>query len=363
MNANFNIASPSRGVRILYHILFWVALYVLDVLIFGLGYENVDQFVTIVLAEVPPQVFLAYAIMYWIIPRFVTQKRFIEAIFFLCVTFFASGIIGHFLFFAFNLYEPGTSSTDMPKIFVRGFYALLHASIAVAIKVIKMWYQNERRVSEMEKNRLELELKMLKDQVNPHFMFNTLNNLYGLIGKNPLHAQESVLRLSRILHHMLYESNHSQIAMHQEIRCIKDYIELEKLRYPNNLSISLNIQPEVNNLSIVPLTIFPFVENSFKHGASEMIQDAWINIDFSTFRNNFVFKIENGRVQKTITPERKGLGMHNVKRRLELIYGDDHNLQIIDSDETFLVILKIALSRMKNTQTREHEIEVSYSRR
>jgi LytS/YehU family sensor histidine kinase len=269
--------------------------------------------------------------------------------------------VGHLCFFAFNLYEANTSVADLPKIFVRGFYAVLHASIFIAIKLIKMWYENERHVSEMEKTRLESELKMLRDQVNPHFMFNTLNNLYGLIGKNPVHAQESVLRLSRIMHHMLYESNHSRIPMHQEIRCIRDYIELEKLRYPGNLSISLNVLDQVHALSIVPLTIFPFVENSFKHGASEMINEAWINVDFSTFKNWFVFKIENGKGPMVAT-EAKGIGLNNVKRRLELIYGDDHSLQVIDGAETFLVVLKISLSRMQKIEDPQYESKMSYSR-
>ncbi len=192
-------------------------------------------------------------------------------------------------------------------------------------------------------------------------MFNTLNNLYGLIGKNPIHAQESVLRLSRIMHHMLYESNHDRIPVRQEIRCIRDYIELEKLRYSQNLSISLNVNDDVLDLSIVPLTIFPFVENSFKHGASEIIEQAWINIDFSTFKNSFVFKIENGKGPK-VASHSKGIGLSNVKRRLELIYGRDHSLQVIDGTETFLIILKISLSRMNKIEHRQYETEVSYSR-
>jgi two-component system, LytTR family, sensor kinase len=358
---DFGITPASKGIRILYHILFWVALYVLDVLIFGFGYKDVDRFVTLVLAEVPPQILLAYLIMYWIIPRYVKQKLFIESVFFLFMAFVVSGFVGHLLFFAFNQYDTDVRTGDLPKIFVRGFYALLHASIAVAIKLVKMWYENERRVSEMERSKLESELKMLRDQVNPHFMFNTLNNLYGLIGKNPVHAQESVLRLSRIFHHMLYESNNSRISMQQEIRCIRDYIELEKLRYPGNLSISLNVQQDVEHFSIVPLTIFPFVENSFKHGASEMIEDAWINIDFSTFKNSFVLKIENGKGPK-LEAQSKGIGLNNVRRRLELIYGEDHSLQIIDGKETFLVILKIALSRMQKIGSRQYETEMSYSR-
>lgn len=359
---DFNISSTSKSVRVLYHVLFWIVLYILDVLIFGFGYENVDRFVTIVLAEVPPQILLAYTVMYWIIPQYVTKKLFFESIFFLFIAFLVSGFIGHILFIIFSLYSSDASLGDLPKIFVRGFYAFLHASIAIAIKLVKMWYENEKRVSEMEKTKLESELKMLKDQVNPHFMFNTLNNLYGLIGKNPVHAQESVLGLSRILHYMLYESNHDRIRLQQEIRCIRDYIELEKLRYPGNLSISLNVQDTVNELSVVPLIIFPFVENSFKHGTSEMVEDAWINIDFSIFKNSFVFKIENGKSPKLTTTEMKGIGLNNVKRRLELIYGDDHSLQIMDSPESFLVILKIALSRMKKMESNRYETEMSYSR-
>ena len=363
MNAqDFNISRASKGIRILYHVLFWIVLYILDVVIFGFGYENFDHFVPLVLAEVPPQIFLAYTVMYWIIPRYVAKKLFFESVFYLFVAFMVYGFVGHILFLIFSLYSGDVGIGDLPKILVRGFYALLHASIAIAIKLVKMWYENERRVSEMEKSKLESELKMLKDQVNPHFMFNTLNNLYGLIGKNPIHAQESVLRLSRILHFMLYESNHNRIPLLQEIRCINDYIELEKLRYPGNLSISLNVQDHVNDLSVAPLTIFPFVENSFKHGASEMIQDAWINIDFSTFKNSFVFKIENGKGPKLSTSEDKGIGLNNVKRRLELVYGGDHSLQIMDSAESFLVVLKIALPRMKKIENRQYENQMSYSR-
>lgn len=359
---DFNIMYTSRSVRVIYHVLFWITLYILDVVIFGLGYKNVDGFITIVLAEVPPQVLLAYAIMYWIIPKYLAEKLFLKSISALVLVFLLSGFVGHILFLAFSLYEKGVGIADVPKILVRGFYAFLHGSIAVAIKLVKLWYDNQRRVSEMEKAKLESELKMLRDQINPHFMFNTLNNLYGLIEKNTLHAQESVLRLSGILHYMLYQSRHDQIRLQEEIKCISDYIELEKLRYPGNLSISINIHDSVNSLSIVPLSIFPFVENSFKHGASEMIHDAWINIDFSSFKTHFVFKVENGKGPRINGTNVEGIGLNNAKRRLQLIYGDDHTLQIIDSPESFLVILKIALIRLSKIDSAQHETEMSYSR-
>jgi LytS/YehU family sensor histidine kinase len=201
---------------------------------------------------------------------------------------------------------------------------------------------------------------MLKDQVNPHFMFNTLNNLYGLVVKDQKQAQESILRLSAILQFMLHESNYPTIPVSLEIKCIRDYIELEKLRYSDALSVSLNVQSEVNDLSIVPLTLFPFVENSFKHGASELIGEAWINIDFSTYKNDFVFKIDNSKRAAPPNTRSGRIGLANVKRRLELVYGKKHSLQIIDEPESFLVILKIAIDSMDTNPVNRYEGQMSY---
>jgi len=192
---------------------------------------------------------------------------------------------------------------------------------------------------------------MLKDQVNPHFMFNTLNNLYGLIERNPRHAQEMVLGLSRILHYMLHESNNSLVSLRKEMNCVRDYIELEKIRYPGNLAVSINQDQKTECLNVVPLVIFPFVENSFKHGASETLDTAWINIDCSVYKDDFVFKIENARhTLQSDSSKPGGIGLNNVRRRLELLYGEDHSLQIIDGHDTFLVVLKIRLSRMNSTE-------------
>jgi hypothetical protein len=359
-----NHPSPAIGFlprnRVLRHILFWIWVYVLDVLIFGFGYQKFYFFVKIALLEMPPQVLFAYLVMYWILPRHRKHNKLSETIGLTFLSFLVCGFIGHLLFLPFSGYAVPTSPWDVAWILVRGFYAVLKGCMAIGIKLAIMWYENEKRVSEMEKNRLESELKMLKDQVNPHFMFNTLNNLYGLVGKNPIHAQESILRLSGILHFMLHESNYPTVPLHFEIKCINDYIELEKLRYPDLLSISFNVQHEVKELSIVPLMIFPFVENSFKHGASEHIRDAWVNIDLSIYREEFVFKIENSKNSNYKLPGSSGLGLKNVKRRLELVYGKDHKLDILDSEESFLVVLKIALTRMEKTQLPTYESEMSY---
>jgi sensor histidine kinase YesM len=336
----------------------WV--YVMDVLIFGFGYKDVNLFLKLALLEMPPQILFAYVVMYWILPRHRKKNQPLETVALTTITFLVCGIIGHLLFLPFGGYKTETPTWDVAKIMVRGFYAVLQGGLAIVIKLAMMWYENDKRVSAMEKSNLESELKMLKDQVNPHFMFNTLNNLYGLVGRNPIHAQESILRLSGILHFMLHESNYPTVPLHLEIRCINDYIELEKLRYSDSLSVSFNVQHEVRDLSIVPLSIFPFVENSFKHGASELIRDAWVNIDLSMYQNEFIFKIENSKSRTHKNPNSTGIGLKNVKRRLELIYGNDHKLQILDSTESYLVILKIALARMDKSHLPTYESELSY---
>jgi two-component system, LytTR family, sensor kinase len=345
--------------RVLKHVVFWAIVYALDVVIFGLGYNNINLFLRIALLEMPSQVFFAYVVMYWILPRHQKKNNLRETITLTFLAFVISGVMGHLLFLPFHGYAVEKSPFDVVQIMVRGFYSVLKGLLAIGIKLAILWYENEKRVSAMEKNKLESELKALKDQVNPHFMFNTLNNLYGLVGTNPLHAQESILRLSGILHFMLHESNHPTVPLHFEIKCIGDYIELEKLRYTESLSVSFNVTEEVRDLAIVPLTIFPFVENSFKHGVSELIHDAWVNIDLSIYRDEFVFKIENSKSAHYKNPNSGGLGLKNVRRRLELVYGKDHRLQIMDSEDRFLVILKISLTQMKKTQL-VYENQLSY---
>lgn len=345
--------------RVVRHIIFWICVYAMDVIFFGVGFGRVQFFLRMALAELPGQIFFAYVVMYGILPGYMAKRKATETLALVTGAFLITGIFTHLIILSVNL-DPTDTLLDIPKVLLRAFYCALKASIAIMIKLALLWLENEKRISGMEKTRLESELKMLKDQVNPHFMFNTLNNLYGLVVKDQKQAQESILRLSAILQFMLHESNYPTIPVNLEIKCIRDYIELEKLRYSDALSVSLNVQSEVNELSIVPLTLFPFVENSFKHGASELIGEAWINIDFSTYKNDFVFKIDNSKRAAPPNTRSGRIGLANVKRRLELVYGKNHSLQIIDEPESFLVILKIAIDSMDTNPIKKHEGEMSY---
>lgn len=209
--------------RIFQHTVFWIGIYFFDVFVFGFDSQRYGLFFKIVALEMPGQMLLAYVMMYWAIPEYFKKNYVTIALGLLSVFFFVSFVV-HALFLAVNYYTEPVGLWDVSKLIIRGFYLFANAAIAVIIKLTKLWYENEKRVGEMLSTRLESELKMLKEQVNPHFMFNTLNNLYGLIERNPHHAQEMVLGLSRILHYMLHESNQATIELKKEIDCVRDYI-------------------------------------------------------------------------------------------------------------------------------------------
>lgn len=350
--------------RVVKHVLFWTAIFFFDVLVFGFDTQNYRLFFKIVALEMPGQMFLAYTMMYWMLPR-IMQRKFVLAGFGFALVFFVCAFVVHALFKLVDYYPSFIPLWDPSKLLIRGFYLFANAAIAVIIKLAITWHQNQQSIIELHKAQLESELKVLRDQVNPHFLFNTLNNLYGLIERNQDRAQETVLDLSRILHYMLHMSNQPFVLLKEELDCVRDYIALENLRYGGDLSISINQDSATNELSIVPLVIFPFVENSFKHGTSESLGEAWVNIDFSIHQDNFIFKIENGKYQEVESKERLkgGIGLANVTRRLELIYGSDHSLQIIDGADSFLVILRIKLHRLSTpvaNSKKQNEVAVSY---
>jgi len=346
--------------RILRHIVFWVCIYLFDVFLFGFDSERYGLFFKIVLLEMPGLMILAYFIMYWAIPKFL-ERRYVEMSAGMLSVFLACSFGVHILFILVSYYPENIGLWDVSKILIRGFYLFANAAIAVIIKLTLLWYNNQRRVMDMESTRLESELKSLREQINPHFLFNTLNNLYGLVERSPAKAKDMIAGLSRILHFMLHESNQVAVSMNEEIETIKDYITLEKVRYDEGLSVAFNIAPECAHLRIAPLMLFPFIENSFKHGASETIGSAWINIDLSVYRGTFIFKVENSKYRKLMPSSNgQGIGLANTRRRLELVYGADHSLQVLDSPDAYLVILKIKLARLKATDGIEHEVQVPH---
>ncbi|MEZ4953626.1 MAG: histidine kinase [Saprospiraceae bacterium] len=189
--------------------------------------------------------------------------------------------------------------------------------------------------------KLQSELKFLRSQTNPHFLFNTLNNLYHLARKNSSNTPDAILKLSGLMRFMLYECTATTIPISKEIDLIRDYIELEKLQYDNRLTVDFKVDATIENQKIAPLLLMPFVENAFKHGASESTGNIWVYI-YLTIKNGVLeFSVKNSKDPDTQYSD-EGIGLKNIKRQLDLIY-PNHILEIKNRENEFEIYLKIEL--------------------
>jgi two-component system, LytTR family, sensor kinase len=216
-------------------------------------------------------------------------------------------------------------------------------SIALAIKLVRSNIRQKEAAQEITKKKLETELRFLKAQTNPHFLFNTLNNIYALARKRSEATADVVMKLSKLLRFMLYESQKQTIRIADEIQVLEDYIELEKIRYNDRLKITFTRSVDDELQTIAPLILLPFVENAFKHGASESRFSSYININLELRQGQLHFSCENSRSTETAGTDTDKIGLGNIRRQLELIY-PDHTLAIANENDYFKVLLKLNLN-------------------
>lgn len=217
------------------------------------------------------------------------------------------------------------------------------AGMAAALKFARMQLSGKEREKNLVKEKLETELKFLRNQTNPHFLMNTLNNIYALARKKSDDTAEIVMKLSELLRFMLYESGQHRIALNDEIKVLEDYLELEKMRYNNRLEISFDRNIDSNAYQITPLLLLPFVENAFKHGVSETRFKSFVHINMHVEKSYLNFTVENSREVNPPNSGAKNIGLYNVRRQLELMY-KDFNLDVQNGGNTFKVHLTLNLN-------------------
>ncbi|OFY64474.1 MAG: hypothetical protein A2Y71_05460 [Bacteroidetes bacterium RBG_13_42_15] len=221
--------------------------------------------------------------------------------------------------------------------------SLLIVFLSLGVKVLERQSRIEKMQEEMEKAKLNAELAFLKNQISPHFFFNTLNNIYSLIDINAEDSQKAVLKLSKLMRYLLYESEQGDTKLSYEIDFMKNYIDLMKLRMSEKVSLAVDF-PEVNDdISIPPLLFIPFIENAFKHGITTRGR-SFINIGLSSTSEVLIFKCSNSIAGKGPEDRQPGIGLENVKKRLALLFPGKHDLFIDKHDDEFRVLLNIKLS-------------------
>jgi LytS/YehU family sensor histidine kinase len=221
----------------------------------------------------------------------------------------------------------------------------LLVSTGAAFKLLIDYARAQRRLGEMAREKAETELNFLKSQINPHFLFNSLNSIYFLIDKKNTDARQALMQFSDMLRYQLYDCNANTIAIEKEVRFLEDYIRLQQLRKDQQYEIAVNIGQNVKGFSITPLLLVPLVENAFKHISHHADTKNFVHVDLQRMNGTFTFTVENSKDDhQRSTEPRGGIGLTNVKRRLELLYPGKHELSINNSESKFKVALNIHLS-------------------
>lgn len=332
---------------------FWMVFISFFALVYGSFEEQYGRQYLIQLTDAVLQIPAVYFTLYFLMPRFLFKEKYIEFIIFLIVLILAFSAFHWFnyvlvqepIFWADDGYNPDfINFGKMLKNTTKVYPVLV---LAIVIKWFKYWYREQKSNQQLVEEKLKAELNFLKAQVHPHFLFNTLNNLYALTLKKSKDAPEVVLKLSDLLNYMLYECTADQVQIEKEIKLLKDYISLEQIRYGNRLNISFNILGNAGGMRVAPLMLLPFVENSFKHGVSEEMDEAWVSIDLELKEEKLTLKVENSKSKHDEREDqfnyKQGIGLKNVQRRLELLYPEKHKLEMHDSLDSFLIILTIEL--------------------
>jgi hypothetical protein len=222
------------------------------------------------------------------------------------------------------------------------FTSLFLVFFSVGMRVLERHSQTEKLQKELEKEKLNSELAFLKNQISPHFFFNTLNNIYSLISINAEDSQKAVLRLSKLMRYLLYDSEHGDTKLSNEIDFMNNYIDLMKLRMNNKISLTVTLPEKYGDINIPPLIFIPFIENAFKHGISYR-EKSFIEISMTTINESIIFRCANSIVKnrETDESEHSGIGLENVTKRLNLLFPGKHELKINRSDKEFEVLLQI----------------------
>lgn len=335
---------------ILLHITFWV-VYTLIFTITDGGYSNrFDRAFFIELAHLPLRLVVVYLNYFILFPKLLLAGRYYRYAFYTLVSLLVAALLqrGIMFYYVSPILYPQT--TDVVNYFIP--YKLLQAGVIInsplvfmiGFSVLHHVFKLRDKTEKLEKENLESELRFLRAQINPHFFFNTLNSLYGLTQEKSDRAPEVVLKLSELMSFVLYETDQERIPLSKELKYIKNYIELEEIRYGDRFVCNLSIHGNTDVL-LPPLLMLPFIENSFKHGIKHESDKGWVNINMSVLDNRFTLKVENsiGDISTPNENDQNGLGITNVKRRLELLYPKSHQLSYSKEGKQFRVLLEIDL--------------------
>src|SRR5215203_4422688 len=294
----------------------------------------------------PGFILFSYPVIYGAIPYLLLKGKVLQ--FFLAML--AWGAVGLYVDEAYRSYIiiPLQEFIGLDKPISRGpiasCYLCMTTSVAgpMTLRFFKLWSIKQRAWMHAHQEKITAELQLLKAQVHPHFLFNTLNNIYSFSMTNSPKTPELILKLSSLLSYILHDCKTDEVRLEKEIGIMKNYIDLERERYGNKIEIAWNVEGDIKDKLIAPLLLLPFLENAFKHGTSEQIEKSCLRVDISVKQEVLRCKITNSK-NEYVPYSEKGIGVANVKKRLECIYPGNYELSLHDASRLFVVALQVNL--------------------
>ncbi len=360
------VFSDKPIIRLQRHLIFWFArgifYYLWYLAIFfmspsGPGTSEINNVISFldarpILAFLCIDIFFCYLTVYILLPLYLFKKKYL--LFCLCIfilTIITFAIKSYFILWYSNGLNAATEI--IADILWFQIIGLINSGppiicmLFAAIKMLKLWYLKEEQKLVLIKENGQSELNHLKAQVSPHFLFNTLNNIYSLVLHKSPKGPELLKSLSDTLHYMTDECNTSFLAVEKELKMIKDYTTLEKVRYGDRLKLNISIKGDCSNKLIAPLLLIPFVENSFKHGASKMLRHPWIKLQIIVEENTLLFELSNSKpLEANHYYGKNGIGLKNVQKRLAILYPAKHELTISSTADMYTVKMSIPLTQI-----------------
>lgn len=333
-----------------YHVIFWLCYFTFNVIRWGSYNNDFIYSLKSNLVEFPIHIVLVYLNIYYLIPRFILKGKYVAFV----LSLLAALVLAYFLRLSLNLIFVSDEiwismystmpNQSMFNHFMSEFIGQIYViAFATAIKIIVEWSIEKKRNEKLSQLQLSTELKFLRTQVQPHFFFNTLNNLYALSLKKSSSLPRLILKLSDMMEYVLYDVTDSKADLLDEINHINNYIDIENLRFKDRIDTELRITGDIADIKVPPLLLITFVENCFKHGLKDN-DKITIKMSFEIVNKDYLqFKISNNFNPMAINNEKKGIGISNSLRRLKLLFAKDFTLKPSVSDNIYSIFLKIPI--------------------
>ncbi|MBG6129041.1 hypothetical protein IWQ47_000267 [Aquimarina sp. EL_43] len=337
-----------RTIKRKYHLYFWIIYFSFNVIRWGSYFNDYWYSLKSNLVEFPLHIILVYFNIYYLVPKFIFKRKYVHYVLFLCMSLgvhymLRSGL--NLLLVTEDIWPEVEGRLDpfgfnhIVAVAIGELYVVgLTSAIKYTVDFLIMQNKN-RDLSELQ---YKTELKYLKAQIQPHFFFNTLNSLYALTIKKSDLAPNLVLKLSNFMRYVIYDTSKKKLPLLQEIDHIDNYIELEKMRYGDRVDSRVDINGNIDDVKVVPMLFLPFIENAFKHGLRNNDRMELL-ISFERFENELIFISKNNYEDESETKRLNGIGIKNVKRRLEILYPKKYTLNIAQKNNEYSILLKIPI--------------------